>query len=104
MRGKRKPSEEKGKEKYLEARGWSGNDFRPSDENFHRVILQDADFLSALQFLLQELGLDLVAHCGRIDIGGLGLLHGGAGDSSGGGGASLAHGGGTQPGSPGEWK
>jgi hypothetical protein len=39
MRGKRKPSKEKGKEKYPKARGWSGNDFGPGDENFRRVIL-----------------------------------------------------------------
>jgi hypothetical protein len=52
MRGKRKPSEEESKEKYPEARGWSGNNFGPGDENFRRVILQDANFLGALQFLL----------------------------------------------------
>jgi hypothetical protein len=79
MRGKRKPSEEKSKEKYLEARGWSGNDFRFGDENFCRIILQDADFLGALQFLLQEFGLDPVAHGGRVNIRSLGFLHGGTG-------------------------
>jgi hypothetical protein len=52
MRGKRKPLEEKGKEKYPEARGWLGNDLRSGDENFRRIILQDADFLGALHFLL----------------------------------------------------
>jgi hypothetical protein len=78
MRGERKPLEEKSKEKYPEARGWPGNDFRSGDENFHRIILQDADFLGALQLLLQEFGLDPVAHGGRVGIRGLGFLHGGA--------------------------
>jgi hypothetical protein len=79
MRGKRKPSEEKSKEKYPEACGWSGNDFGFGDEKFHRIILQDADFLSALQFLLQEFGLDPVAHGGRVGIRSLGFLHGDTG-------------------------
>jgi hypothetical protein len=51
MRGKRKPPEEKSEEKYTEARRWPGNDLRSGDENFRRIILQDADLLSALQFL-----------------------------------------------------
>jgi hypothetical protein len=79
MRGKRKPSKEKSKEKYPEAYGWLGNDFGSGDENFRQIILQDADFLDALQFLLQEFGLDPVAHGGRVGIGGLGFLHGGTG-------------------------
>jgi hypothetical protein len=52
MRGKRKPPEEKCKEEYPEARGWSGNDLRSGDESFRWIILQNADFLGALQFLL----------------------------------------------------
>jgi hypothetical protein len=48
MRGKRKPPEEKIKEKYPEARRWPGNDLRSGDENFHRIIPQDAVFLGAL--------------------------------------------------------
>jgi hypothetical protein len=79
-----------------------GNDFRPGDENFRRVILQDANFLDTLEFLLQELGLDPVAHSGGVGIGGLGLLYSGGGTGSGG--ASLAHGGSAQPRSHGEWK
>jgi hypothetical protein len=100
MQRKRESAEKEGEEKYPEARGWSGNDFGPGDENFCWVILQDANLLGALQFLLQELGLDLVAHSGRVGIGGLGLLHGGAS----GGGASLAHGRGAQPGTHREWE
>jgi hypothetical protein len=100
MRRKRESSEKEGEEKYSEARGWSRNDFWPSNENFHWVILEDANFLGALQFLLQELGLDPVAHSGRIGIGGLGLLHG----STGGGRASLAHGSGAQLGTHREWE
>jgi hypothetical protein len=49
---KRESSEKEGEEKYPEARGWSRNDFWASDENFRWVILQDANFLGALQFLL----------------------------------------------------
>jgi hypothetical protein len=64
MRGKRKPSKEKSKEKYPEACGWSGNDFGSGNENFCWIILQDANFLGALQLLLQEFGLDPVAHAG----------------------------------------
>jgi hypothetical protein len=91
---KRESMEKEGEEKFSEARGWSGNDFGPDDENFRWVILQNANLLGALQFLRQELGLNLVAHSGRIGIGGLGLLHSGTG----GGGASFAHGSGAQPG------
>jgi hypothetical protein len=100
MRRKRESSEKEGEQKYSEARGWSRNDFWPNNENFHWVILEDANFLGALQFLLQELGLDLVAHSGRIGIGGLGLLHGGTG----GGRASLAHAGGAQLGTHRKWE
>jgi hypothetical protein len=96
MRRKRESAEKKGEEKYLEARGWTGNDFGPGNENLHRVILQNADLLGALQFLLQELGLHPVAHSGHLGIGGLGLLHDGADGGADGGGASLAHGGGAQ--------
>jgi hypothetical protein len=104
MRGKRKPPDEKSKEKYLEARGWSGNDLRSDDENFRRIILQDADFLGALHFLLQEFGLDLVAHGGRVGIRGLGFLHGGAGGGTDGCRTPLAHGDAAQPESHREWK
>jgi hypothetical protein len=104
MRGKRKPSEKKSKEEYPEARGWPGNDFRSDDENFHRIILQDANFLGALQLLLQEFGLDLVAHGGRVGIRDLGFLHGGAGGGTGGGRAPLAHGDAAQPEPHREWK
>jgi hypothetical protein len=52
MRGEIKPPEEKSKEKYPEARGWSGNDFGSGDENFHQITLQDADFLGTLLLLL----------------------------------------------------
>jgi hypothetical protein len=48
MRGKRKSLEEKIKEKYPEARRWPGNDLRSGNENFHRIIPQDAIFLGAL--------------------------------------------------------
>jgi hypothetical protein len=90
MRGKRKPPKEKSKEKYTEARRWPGNDLRSGDENFRRIILQDADLLSALQFLFQEFGLDPVAHGGRVGIRGLGFLYGGASGGTGGGRAPLA--------------
>jgi hypothetical protein len=43
MREKRKPPKEKCKEKYPEARGWSGNDFRAGGESLRRIVLQDAD-------------------------------------------------------------
>jgi hypothetical protein len=104
IRGKRKPPEEKGKEKYPEAHGCLGNDLRSGDENFHRIILQDADFLDALHFLLQKSGLDPVAHGGRVGIRGLGFLHGGAGGGTGGGRTPLAHGKAAQPESHREWK
>jgi hypothetical protein len=39
MQRKRESAEKEGEEKYPKARGWSGNDFGPGDENFHRVIL-----------------------------------------------------------------
>jgi hypothetical protein len=71
MRRKRKSSEEEGEEKYPESCGWSRNDFRPGDLDFYWIILQDADLCVALPVLLQELGLDPIAHRGRI--GGLGL-------------------------------
>jgi hypothetical protein len=91
MRRKRKSTKKEGEEKYPEAHGWSGKDLGPGDENFRRIIIQDANLLGALQFLLQELGLDPIAHSGHVGIGGLGFLHGGAS----GGGVSLAHGGAT---------
>jgi hypothetical protein len=100
MRRKRKSSDKEGEEKYPEARGWSRNDFQPSDDNFRWLILQDANLFGALQFLLQELGLDPIAHSGRVGIGGLGFLHGGAS----GGGASLAHGSSTQVGTHRKWE
>jgi hypothetical protein len=88
MRGKRKPPEEKGEEEYPEVCRWPGNDLGSGEENFRRIILQDADLVGALQFLLQELGLDPITHGGRVGVSGLGFLRGGAG----GGGAPLAHG------------
>jgi hypothetical protein len=48
MRRKRKSVKKEGKEKYPEARGWSGNDFGPGNKNFRRIILQDANLLGAL--------------------------------------------------------
>jgi hypothetical protein len=96
MRGKRKPPEEKCKEEYPEARGWSENDFRAGGESFRRIILQKADLLDALQLLLQELGLDPVTDGGHVGVRGLGLFHGGAGGGTGGGRAPLAHDGGAQ--------
>jgi hypothetical protein len=99
MRGKRKPPEEKCKEEYPETRRWSGNDFRPSGESLCRIILKEADLLSALQFLLLDLGLDLVANSGRVGVRGLGLFRGGAGGGTGSGRAPLAHEGGAQWGS-----
>jgi hypothetical protein len=48
MRRKRESTEKEGEEKYPEAHGWLGNDFGPGDENFRRVILQDANLLGAL--------------------------------------------------------
>jgi hypothetical protein len=48
MRGKRKPLEEKCKEEYSEARGWSRNNFWAGGESLRRIVLQDADFLDAL--------------------------------------------------------
>jgi hypothetical protein len=85
MRGKGKPSEEEIKEQYLEARAWSGNDFRSGEKDLLRIILQDASLLSALQLFLQEFGLNPVAHGGRLRIRSLGSLHSGAGGGTGGG-------------------
>jgi hypothetical protein len=68
MRGKRKPPEEKCKEEYPKARGWSGNDLRAGGESLHRIILPNADLLGALHFLLQELGLDPVTYGGRVGV------------------------------------
>jgi hypothetical protein len=45
---KRKSSKKEGKEKYSESRGWSGDDFWPSDVDFRRVILQDANLCGVL--------------------------------------------------------
>jgi hypothetical protein len=78
MRGKRKPPEEKCEEEYPKARGWSGNDFRAGGESFRWIILQEADLLGALLFLLQELGLDPVADGGRVGVRGFHLFCGGA--------------------------
>jgi hypothetical protein len=52
MRGKGKPPEEKRKEEYPEACGWMGDDFRTGGESFRRIVLQNANFLGALQLLL----------------------------------------------------
>jgi hypothetical protein len=92
MRRKRESADKEGKEKYPEARGRAGNDFGPGNENLCRFILQNANLFGTLQFLLQELGLYLVAHSRRVGISGLGLLHGSGGGD---GGAPLAHGGGA---------
>jgi hypothetical protein len=91
MQRKRKSVEKEGKEKYPKARGWSRNDFWPGDENFRRIILQDADLFGALQFLLQELGLDPIAHSERVGIGGLRFFR-------------VAHGGGTHAGTLRKWE
>jgi hypothetical protein len=99
MRGKRKPPEEKCKEKYPEARGWSGNDFQAGGESLRRIVLQDVDLLDALQFLILDLGLDPIPNGGRVDVCGFGLLHGGAAGGTGHSQASLAHEGGAQRGS-----
>jgi hypothetical protein len=99
MRGKRKPPEEKGKEEYPEARGWSGNDFWPDGESLRWIVLQDADLLGTLQFLLLDLGLDPVSNGRRVGIRGFGLFRGGAGGGTGSGRAPLAHEGNTQWGS-----
>jgi hypothetical protein len=52
--------------------------------DFRRVILQDADLGGILEILLQELGLDPIAHSGHVGIGGLGLgfLCGNRGDAA----------------------
>jgi hypothetical protein len=39
MLGEREPPEEECEEKYPEARGWSGNDFRTGGENFRWIVL-----------------------------------------------------------------
>jgi hypothetical protein len=39
MKRKRKPSKEKGKKNYPEARGWSGYDFQAGCENLRWIIL-----------------------------------------------------------------
>jgi hypothetical protein len=89
MRRKRKSTKKEGEEEYSEPRRWSGNDLWPGDVDLRRVVFEDADLGGILQVLLQELGLDPIAHSGHVGIGGLGLgfLH------TGGGVASLAHGG-----------
>jgi hypothetical protein len=74
MRGKRKPPNEKCKEEYPKARGWSGNDFRAGGEGLRRIVLQNADLLGVLQFPLLELGLDPVTDGGRVGIRGLGFF------------------------------
>jgi hypothetical protein len=47
IRGEREPPKEEGKKKYPESRGWLGNVFRTGGESFCRIVLQDADLLSA---------------------------------------------------------
>jgi hypothetical protein len=96
MRGKQKPPKEKCKKKYLEACRWLGYDFRTGGENFHRIVLQDANILGARQLPVSDLGLDPVPNSGRVSIGGLGLLRGGTAGGAGCGRASLAHDGGAQ--------
>jgi hypothetical protein len=91
MRGKGKPPKEKHKEQYPEACGWTGDDFRTGGESFRWIILQEADFLDALQFLLQELGLDPVIDGRRVGICGLGFLRSGADGGTSGGQTPLAH-------------
>jgi hypothetical protein len=107
MQRKRKPSEEESEEDYLKSHGRPRDDFWPRDVNFCWVILQDAGLRGVLQILFQKLGLDLVAHGGRISINDLGvrlgLLRDGRGDNSGEG-TSFAHGGGTQVGTLVEWE
>jgi hypothetical protein len=107
MRGKRKPSEKESKEDYPEFHGRPRDDFWPSNVNLRWVILQDADLHGILKILFQKLGLDPVAHGGRIGISGLnlrlGLLRGGRGDTSGRG-TSFAHGDGAQVGTFREWE
>jgi hypothetical protein len=96
MRGKRKPPEEKCKEEYPEARRWSGNDFQGGGESLCQIVLQDANLLNTLQFLLLDLGLDLVPNGGRVGVRGFGLFRGAAGGGFDHGRASLAHEGGAQ--------
>jgi hypothetical protein len=104
MWGKRKSSEEKGEEKYPEPCRRSRDYFRPGNLDFRRIILQDANLCGILPVLLQELGLDPIAHRVRVSIDGLGFFRGSASGGAGGKGASLAHGGDAQRGTHREWE
>jgi hypothetical protein len=98
MQRKREAAEDKCKKKYPESHRWHGNDFWPADADFRGVVLQNAALHNLMHVLIQELGVALVAHGGRIRIssfrGFLGLLRG-TRCSAGGGRSSLAHGGGV---------
>jgi hypothetical protein len=96
MRGKRKPSKEKSKKDYPEARRWPRYDFWAGGENLRWIILQEADLLAARQLLVADLALDPVHNNGLVHIGGLGFFHGGTTGGAGHGRASFAHGGGAQ--------
>jgi hypothetical protein len=109
MRGKGKSSEKKGEEEYPEPCRRSRDNIRPDDLDFCQIVLQNTNLGGVLPVLLQELGLDLVAHGGRIGVGGLGLrLLGGAssgiGNGAGDRGGSLAHSGGSQLRTRWEWE
>jgi hypothetical protein len=96
MRGKQKPPKEKCKKDYLETHGWTGNDLRTGGDDFHRIILQNADLLGARQLPVFDLGLDPIPNSGWVSVGGLGLLRGGTTGGASCGRASLAHDSGAQ--------
>jgi hypothetical protein len=73
MRGKGKSSKKKGEEEYPEPCRQSRDNLRPGDLDLCRIVLQDANLGGVLPVLLQEFGLDPVAHGGRIGVSGLGL-------------------------------
>jgi hypothetical protein len=106
MRRKQKPSKEKIKKNYPEARRWTGYDFWASSENLYQIILQEADFLGVHQLLVAALGLDPMPNDGLVRISGLGFFPSGTTGGTGCNRAPLAHGSGAQQGfhRNGRWK
>jgi hypothetical protein len=96
VRGKRKSSEDEGKEDYSEAWGRPGDDLWTGDEGLRRIILENADLLDVRQLLVPNLGLDPIIDDGGVGVRGLGPLSSGAGGGAGRGRASFAHSGGAQ--------
>jgi hypothetical protein len=96
MEGKRESLEKECEEKNPESWRWPGYDLWTGGENFRRVVLQQANLLSARQLPVANLGLDPIPNIGRVSVGGLDLLCGGTAGGTSHGRASLAHNGSAQ--------